>query len=251
MPSTSQRLFDVIEQKRGDKSIASFMREINLDENIYHNIKRGRNPSLNNLKSLCLKLKLDPHESYFILTGTRYGESLSENEEGGTTNNLKKNLQGVADRLNRTVREIRLLALELPQREQKEQIDIDKSFNIYEVFSQLWPRWESQTRFVDASSTYSKCYRPLKIAGKVDLILKKQELEDGQLDIEISLVPSQDDYLKEGIRLSVEMGSQRETIISEPKTDLLDGLALTISEGDFFDIIIEYKNHIYKSSFHY
>ncbi|MBP0020266.1 MAG: hypothetical protein J7647_22265 [Cyanobacteria bacterium SBLK] len=93
------------------------------------------------------------------------------------------------------------------------------------------------------------CYQPLNIAGGVNLILKKQDLENEQLNIEIFLVPRQ--YtLKEGIQLSVSLEDNQETIISEQGADLLEGISIKIDKGDIFDIIVEYKNDIYRNSFY-
>ena len=119
--STSLRVFNILEEKRGDLDIAKFMRSIKLDENIYHNVKRGRKPNFDTLRELCLKLELNPEDTYFLLTGKRY-ESKKDNN---TKEDVKKNFAQIASELNASVSELRQLILEIPQNRQQDTINID------------------------------------------------------------------------------------------------------------------------------
>ncbi len=260
--SLSIQLKKWLETKKDSKQTDDdFMKSIGLDRSVMYNINRGRAPRLATLLSLLRAIlehkKASPSEILSVLLGIPSDEietledfsDIDFSEIEIEADALKKKIENLAEDMNYNAQKIEMFLQSIPETIdsaiEKLLTDWQKGVNIGEI-KDFWPQWEGKkVRLIDSPARY----RSLDIAGGVNLVVEGREL-DSRYEVEIALIPH-GDYVKEGTRLSVELGNERQTIIAASQTDSLDDLNVFMSKGDILDIVIECENRIYRTRFQY
>ncbi|MGK7927603.1 MAG: hypothetical protein AB4290_20580 [Spirulina sp.] len=244
-------------------SVDSFCEELGVNKSVVDNIKRGRSPQLETLMPLLRGLleqkKTTPVEVLSILLGVEDEEiknldqflevDFSAIDISVKRDYFKEKIETLARELDSNSEKIETLCKSIPE---IVSLAAENSFakqkiqSIKESLENLWTQWEGKkVRLVDSPARY----RSLDIAGGVYLVLEGREL-DSQYEVKVKLFPH-GDYLKEGLKLSVELGDERETLVAANKSLSLKELNLAMRKGDILDIVIECENRIYRNRFQY
>lgn len=274
MPKTkedkSTPLSQFIEKKKGDVTIQDFVEELKIPRSTVANILRGRYPQVDTLKpllramiekkiaspvevlSILLEIDCDEIERLDEISEVDFAEMdlISQFDDDLS----KKKIEILAKELNSNTQKVEMLLQSIPEiislAIEKFLAKQQKRFNLHAILAGLWPRWAGE----NVRDTYSSaCYKPLEIAGGVNLILARKNLENNCYKIDIALVPRAGKYLKENIQLSLESEGERKTVRSHSKMDILKEIEMEIDGDDegTFDIIIENDNLTYRERFRY
>ncbi len=233
-------IFKTLWREKKDKlpSQKEIAKQLQWDESFFSRFLLGKQ----DVKSeLFLQLVAAMPKDFQIEYWTRVAKELElfglpPSPRSGGREGTTEEMQAIADRFESTVVALRRA--------------LDDRLSIREILSSLWPRWAGQN-VRDADSSYSTRYQYLDFAGGINLVLRGTELKDGQYKVEVALVPKEN-FLREGLKITVEFeGGSQSIVVSQPQTSIIDGIDITMSEGEAFDIVLEYRGDIHRKSFIY